>query len=224
MTETATLAPEMIELLRAGADHTLGIVCRPGQVRKLWPLITEAERHGWIRLLDVEKPWITDAGRKAIGAPSQAEASHAKLVEECKRCKPVLRASADPRTDFDYRSYQANDFVCVLAVKQPDARVEPATIRVGRDLSSAPQFLGPKNSIVQPESEGSFVLAVMPHWIVRKALLPTYPFALNEDEPWTENERALWDRLRNVCISVNTRIRRGGSHPTPTKNPYGANA
>jgi hypothetical protein len=220
----ADVSPEMAELLRAGADHTNGICCRPGQVRKLWALIREAERAGWIRLLDAEKPWITDAGRKAIGAPSELDASHAKLVDLCKRSKRVLRAADDPRTDFDYRSYQANNFVCVLVVKQPDARVEPATIRVGRDLSSAPQFLGPKNSIVQPESEDPFVLAIMPHWIVRKALLPTYPFPLNEDEPWTDDERALWERLRNICASVNTRIRRGGSQPTPTKVIFGATA
>jgi hypothetical protein len=213
----------MVELLRAGADHGIGICCRPGQVRKLWPLISEAERYGWIRLHG-ENPWITDAGRKAIGAPSQAEVDHAKLLELCKRRKPVLRASEDPRTDFDYRSYQANDFACVLVVKQPDARVNPTTIRVGRDLTSAPQFLGPKNSIVQPESEGRFVLAVMPRWIVTKALLPTYPFALSEDEPWTDEECAIWERLRNICVSVNTRIRRGGSQPAATKLIYGETA
>jgi hypothetical protein len=218
------LAPDMADMLRAGAEHELGIVCRPGQVRKLWPLLVEAEKLKLIAFLDVERPWITETGRRAIGAPSQAEADRAKLVELCKRTrrKPrVPKPADDPRTDFDYRSYQANDFACVLAVRQPDARTEPSTIRVGRDLASAPQFLGPKNSIVQPESEGPFVLAVMPRWIVTKTMLPTYPIALSEDEPWTAQERALWDRLRSVCISVNMRIRRGGTRQSTGRLHFG---
>lgn len=220
-----SLAPEMADMLRAGAAHDLGIVCRPGQVRKLWPLIREAERAGWVRLLDAEKPWITDAGRKAIGAPSQSEADYARLVKLCSRRKPLQplqpRPADDPRTDFDYRSYRSMGYACVLAVKQPDARENPASVRVGASLKSDPQFLGPKNSILLQESEGPFVLALMPKWLITKTMLPTHPSALSEEEPWTDDERALWDRLRNVCLSVNTRIRRGGTRPAGTKLHFG---
>ncbi|MET4197247.1 hypothetical protein ABIB96_001235 [Bradyrhizobium sp. LA3.X] len=212
------LGPEVLELLRAGAAHDNGICCRPGQVQKLWPVIREAERAGYVRLLDVEKPWVTDAGRKAIGAPSQTEADYARLRKLCRRRrKPLPRPADDPRTDFDYRSYRSLNYVCVLLVKQQDDRYAPSTIRVGRTLTSDPQFLGPKNSIILPESEGRFVLALMPHWLISKAMLPSYPLALDDtDSAWSDDERALYDRLRNVCISVNTRIRRGGSRqPAP---------
>lgn len=217
-----TLAPEMADMLRAGAEHDLGIVCRPGQVQKLWPLIREAERAGWIRLLDAEKPWLTDAGRKAIGAPSQSEADYARLVKLCSRRKPLTpKPAEDPRTDFDYRSYRSMGYACVLAVRQPDARENPSTIRVGRSLRGDPQFLGPKNAIILPESEGPFVLALMPKWLITKTMLPTHPIALSEDEPWTDEERALWTRLRDVCLSVNTRIRRGGTRQPTGKLHYG---
>lgn len=216
------LAPEMVEMLRAGAEHDLGTICRPGQVQKLWPLLSEAARLKLVVFLDMERPMITDMGRRAIGAPSQAEASHARLVELCRRCKPLQpRPDADPRTDFDYRSYKSMNYACVLAVKQPDARVAPATIRVGRSLNSEPQFLGQKNAIVLAESQDPFVLAVMPKWLITRTLLPTCPFALPEEEPWSDAERELWNRLREVCMSVNTRIRRGGSRQSTGKLHYG---
>jgi hypothetical protein len=217
------LASDMLELLRAGAAHDYGICCRPGQVQKLWPVIREAERAGYVRLLDVEKPWLTDAGRKVIGAPSQTEADYARLVKLCRRRrKPLPRPADDPRTDFDYRSYRSMNYACVLLIRQPDDRYQPSTVRVGRTLKSDPQFLGPKNSIVLPESEGRFVLALMPQWLISKAMLPTYPLALDDaDGLWSDEERALYERLRNVCISVNTRIRRGGSHSPAPKLHYG---
>lgn len=216
------LAPDMLELLRAGAAHDNGICCRPGQVQKLWGVIRDAERAGYVRLLSVEQPWITEAGRKAIGAPSQTDADYARLTKLCRRRrKPLPSPSDDPRTDFDYRSYRSLKYVCVLLVKQQDDRYQPTTIRVGRTLTSDPQFLGPKNSIVLPESEGRFVLALMPDWLMRKAMLPGYPLALSEEEPWSDEERAVYDRLRNVCISINTRIRRGGSHSPAPKLHYG---
>lgn len=216
------LAPEMVDMLRAGAAHDLGIVCRPGQVRKLWPLIREAERAGYVRLLDAEKPWLTDAGRKAIGAPSQSEADYARLVKLCSRRKPLQpRPADDPRTDFDYRSYRSMGYACVLAVKQTDARENPSSVRVGQSLKSDPQFLGPRNSILLQESEGPFVLALMPKWLITKTMLPTHPGALSEAEPWTDDERALWDRLRDICLSVNTRIRRGGARQPTGKLNYG---
>lgn len=216
------LAPEMVDLLRVGAAHDNGICCRPGQVQKLWPLIREAERAGYIRLLSVEQPWLTDAGRAAIGAPCQTDADYARLSKLCKRRrKPLPRPADDPRTDFDYRSYRSLGYVCVLLVKQQDDRYQPSTVRVGVTLTSDPQFLGPKNSIVLPESEGRFVLALMPQWLIMKAMLSSYPLALSEDEDWSDEERALYDRLRNVCISINVRIRRGGSRSPAPKLQYG---
>jgi hypothetical protein len=210
------LSPETVELLRRGVTEGHGLVCRPGEVRKLFPLLREAERLDYLRFLDVERPWITPAGRAAIGAPTEAEADHAKLVLLCGGArKPLVPAKRDdPRTDFDYRSYRSIGYVCVLVVKQADHRENPTTLRVGRTLSSEPQFLGPKNSILLPESEGRFSLALMPAWLVKRAGLSTYPLHLDEDDPaWTEQERETWSRLRQVCYSVNSRIRNSNRRP-----------
>jgi hypothetical protein len=209
------LAPDVVDLLRAGAADGLGYCCRPSQVVKLYPAIQEAERAGYVRWIG-EHPWITPQGRKAIGAPSEAESDRAKFIEMCSRRKKLVPAKRDdPRTDFDYRSYRSMDYVCTLVVKQPDARENPTSIRVGRSLSSEPQFLGPRNSIILSESEGRFVLAVMPAWLVRKCLLPTYPMPLDDEDPaYTAEERVTWNRLRQVCHSVNARIRNAGRRQT----------
>lgn len=229
MSSSATLtrqdvSPEVAELLRAGAADHLGFVCSPGQVQKNWAALREAERAGYLRFLGLERPWITPAGRAAIGAPTEAQVDRAKLEAICKR-KPLKPArKADPRTDFDYRSYRSMEYVCTLLVKQPDFREDPKSIRVGSSLTSDPQFLGPNNSIVQPESEGRFVLAVMPDWLIKRAGLSTYPLPLDETDPdFTDEERATWARLRLVCQSINSRIRTAGRRMTE-RYRYGENA
>lgn len=217
----ADVTPEMAALLRAGAADYLGLVCRPGQVQKNWSTLREAERLGFLRFIDIERPWITDAGRAAIGVPSEADADRARLREMfCKRqpLDPVKRK--DPRTDFDYRSYRAMRWVCTLVIRQPDRRFSPRTLRVGRTSTSDPQFLGDRNSNIQPESEGPFILTLVPGWMTRPivklgvtspSIFSTYPMALDETDPnFTDEERAIWDRLRNVCFSINSRIRNAG--------------
>lgn len=219
----ADLAPEMVDLLRAGAAHDIGIICRPGQVQKHWSTLREAERLKLIFFADLERPVITDMGRRAIGAPTQLDADYARLKALCGRKKPALRRDEDPRTDFDYRSYRSMGYVCTLVVRQPDTRCNPATVRVGKTLKSEPQFLGPRNSIVLPECDGTpFVLALMPKWLLDRAMFPTCPFALDEDDAsWSADDRATWERLRHLCMSVNTRIRRGGNRQPTGKLHYG---
>lgn len=229
MSNSATLtrqdvSPEVAELLRAGAADHLGFVCSPGQVQKNWAAIREAERAGYLRFLTMERPWITPAGRAAIGAPTEAQVDRAKLVAMCKRKPLKPKKKADPRTDFDYRSYRTMGYACTLVVKQVDRREDPPSVRVGRTLTSDPQFLGPNNSIVQPESEGRFVLCVMPDWLIKRAGLSTYPLPLDDADPdFTDEERATWARLRLVCQSVNSRIRTAGRRLTETFR-YGENA
>lgn len=224
MPDVIDLTPEVVDLLRSGAEHRFGFCCTPGQVRKNWEYIRAAEQAGYIRFVG-ESPWITPAGRDAIGAPSESEADRARLMEICgqrRRLKPEKRQ--DPRTDFDYRAYHANKFLCTLLIKQPDARENPPTLRVGRYLRSDPQYLGPRNSIIQPESEGRFVLTVMPDFIIRRGLLPTYPMPLDETDPdFTDDERAIYDRLRQVCISINSRIQ-NANRKRPERFRFGEHA
>lgn len=207
------LSPEAVALLRAGAEDGLGLCCRPGQVQKNFAALNECERFDLIRFLDIERPVITEAGRRAIGAPTQMQADRARrtaLLSAYRRPRLKPEKRDDPRTDFDYRSYRACNFVCTLVMKQPDGRYNPVTVRVGKTLTSDPQFLGPNNSIVL-EAEGRFLLAVMPDWLIKRAGFSTYPLALDpDDSEFTDAERASWDHLRMVCQSVNVRIRNAG--------------
>lgn len=221
------ITPEMEELLKAGAANTAGLCCMPGQVQKNWKALREAQRLGYIRFLDITRPWITDEGRRAVGLPCELEASRLALRAALppKRRPLVPSKDNDPRTDFDYRSYRSMGWVCVLAVKQPDYRSEQGTLRVGKTLKSPPQFLGPRNSILLPETEGRFALAVVPQWLARVSGLQTYPFPLDELDPaFSDDERALWDRLRAICFSVNSRIRTAGRKVQQTKMRYGETA
>lgn len=203
------MSHDLAEVLRAGAAHDHGMICRPGQVQKLYPLLKEAERLGYLRFIDVERPWITPAGRAAIGAPTETEAGYARLVLACSGArKPLVPTKrADPRTDFDYRSYKSMGYVCILAVRAHDERPEPQTVRIKVAGSSKPQGLGAGNSIIMEETAGPFVLAVVPTWLQRKCGLATYAMPLPEDQPWSESDRELWGHLRDVCFSINSRIR-----------------
>jgi len=73
------IAPEMEALLRAGAENRCGLCCIPGEVRKNWETLREAERLGYVRFLDITRPWVTDEGRRAVGLPGELEASRAAL-------------------------------------------------------------------------------------------------------------------------------------------------
>jgi hypothetical protein len=218
------LSPELVELLWAGADHKFGFCCPPGQVQKNWALLREAERLGFVRFVGMQ-PWLTEAGRAAIGAPPEGEKQRLEFRQLCadyakrKALNPVKRD--DPRTDFDYRAYKTMRYVCTLVFRQPDNRPVKQTVRVGKSPNSDPQFLGPRNSIIQPESTERFVLTLVPDWMTRPikkkfgdfkpAPFTTYPLPLDETDPaFTDEERETWARLSSVCFSINSRIRRAG--------------
>lgn len=219
----AELSPELVELLWVGADHKFGFCCLPGQVRKNWGLLREAERLGFMRFVGMQ-PWLTEAGRSAIGAPPEGEKQRLEFRALCadyakrRALDPVKRD--DPRTDFDYRTYKTMRYVCTLVFRQQDNRAVKQTTRVGKTLTGDPQFLGPRNSIIQPESTERFVLTLVPDWMTRPikkfgdlkpAPFSTYPLPLDEtDSAFTDEERETWARLSRVCFSINSRIRRAG--------------
>jgi hypothetical protein len=217
------LSPELAALLRAGIADRYGFVCQPGQVEKNYKALHEGERAGYIRFVKLTHPKITDAGRAAVGAASEREE---RKAESRRICADILRTVAldpakrnDPRTDFDYRSYKTMGYVCTLVFRQHDDRRVKPTVRVGRTLKSDPQFLGARNSIIQPESTEKFVLAVVPEWMTRPIKKPggvfalpiftTYPLPIDETDPaFTYGDREEWERLRAVCFSINSRIQR----------------
>jgi hypothetical protein len=226
------LSPELVELLWAGADHKFGFCCLPGQVQKNWKLLREAERLKFVRFIGITQPWITEEGRAAIGAPAEGEKDRAEFRQMCadyakrKVLDPVKRD--DPRTDFDYRTYKTMRYVCALVFRQEDNRAVKQTVRVGKTPTSDPQFLGPRNSIIQPESTERFVLTLVPDWMTRPikkfgefkpAIFTTYPLPLDESDPaFTDEERATWARLSRVCFSINSRIRRSGRRSSDYRN------
>jgi hypothetical protein len=220
------LSPELAELLRSGLADRYGFVCPPGQVEKNYKALHEGERAGYIRFVKLTHPKITDAGRTAVGAMSEREERRA---ETQRICAEILKTMAleppkqkDPRTDFDYRSYKTMGYVCTLVFRQRDDRPVKTTVRVGRTLKSDPQFLGPRNSIIQPESTDKFVLAVVPEWMTRPIKKPgcvfappiftTYPLPIDETDPnFTYGDRAEWKHLSDVCFSINSRIQRANA-------------
>lgn len=225
------LSPELVALLWAGADHKFGFCCMPGQVQKNFPLIRQGERLGFVRFVGMQ-PWITEAGRAAIGAPPEGEKQRAEFRQMCadfakrKPLDPVKRD--DPRTDFDYRSWKTMGWRCTLVFRQEDSRAVKKTVRVGRMPNSDPQFLGPRNSNIQPESTARFVLTLVPDWMTRPirkdgefkpAPFTTYPLPLDETDPaFTDAEREAWSRLSGVCFSINSRIRRAGVRSSDRHN------
>lgn len=229
----ANVTPEMADLLRAGAADTIGWICRPSEVVKHYPVLREAERLDYLRWVGGQ-PWITDAGRAAIGEPSQAQADRARLIELCSRRKRLVPDKRqDPRTDFDYRAWKSSDWCCTLVIKQPDNRAEQRTTRVGRTLNGDPQFLGDRNSQIQPESTGRLILTLVPGWMTRgrwsksgyvMPIFSTYPRPLDELDPeFSHEERQTWSRLQQVCHSINSRIRNSGRR-TLQKFRYGEGA
>jgi hypothetical protein len=226
------ISPELVELLWVGADHKFGFCCMPGQVRKNFGLLREAERLGFVRFIGITQPWITEAGRGAIGAPPEGEKQRAEFRQLCadyakrKALHPVKRD--DPRTDFDYRTYKTMRYVCTLVFRQEDNRAVKQTVRVGRMPASDPQFLGPRNSIIQPESTERFVLTLVPDWMTRPikkggdykpAIFTTYQLPLDETDPtFTDDDRATWDRLCRICFSINSRIRISGRRSSDRRN------
>lgn len=226
------LSPEAVAILREGAENALGYCCTPGQVVKNFPAISEAEKRGYIVFLG-ERPWITPEGRAAIGGPTESEAGRARLVAACTFARKPLQPAKrnDPRTDFDYRSYKAMRLVCTLVVRQPDHRENPPSVRVGRSLTSPPQFLGARNSNIQPESTEKFIVTLVPEWMTRPMtkdgqwiapIFSSYQFAIDETK-WSAEDCATWDRLRQVCYSINSRIRSAGRRQSERMR-FGENA
>jgi hypothetical protein len=210
---TADISERTMALLKQGAEHALGTICPPGQVEQNYKFLKEAEDRGYLRFLNICEPIITPAGRAAIGAPTEQQADlarHNALLARLavrKRLKPDRRA--DPRTEFDYRSYKAMNYVCVLAVRAPDDRVNPRSVKIMTLWSDHPEGFGPGNSIIEPECAGTkFVLACIPAWLQRRLKLPMGALPLpDQDTQWTAEDRETWDRLRQLCHCINSRIR-----------------
>jgi hypothetical protein len=216
------LSPEMVELLTAAAQTTYGRICYPYQVRGREQVLAEMRARGLI-WYDGATPMIRDAGRKAVGAPSERE-----LI--CKNrggvfAKPretvTRRHSDDPRSRITYESYRSARMFCTLVVKLAEPDFGARGLKCSMNGDPLRWFTLPlKQIIIQPETKAPFVLAVVPKWLAKPfdpkritelaAVIPD----LYDSVEWTREQKDDWNRLRRKASIINTRIRSGGPRRT----------
>jgi hypothetical protein len=110
----------------------------------------------------------------------------------------------DPRSSSDYRAWKTMKMVCVLLVKHQD---KAASIECSKDGASRPRiFIPNKKHILLPESDGEFVLMLLPKWLAQKAELMGVTAGLSPDRTWTSAEVDQWRSLSSLRLSVNTKI------------------
>jgi hypothetical protein len=215
----AELSPELVELLTAAAQTTYGRVCYPYQCRgPLGLLLVQARARGFI-YYDDATPIITDAGRRAVGAPTELElicknrgGLFGKVGEAATRRRPD-----DPRSRITYQSYRTARMFCTLVVKLAEPPIDARGLKCSMNGDPIRWFTLPLHRIIiQPESQGSFVLVVVPKWLAKPfdpkritELAGVLPDLCDSIE-WTEDQKTDWNRLRRKASVINTRIRNGG--------------
>lgn len=221
------LSPEMVELLMAAAATSYGRVCFPYQCRgPVGLLLVQARALGLI-YYDGSTPMITDAGRKAVGGPSDLELYRKNRAELCfftavARAGEARKRAEDPRSLITYRSYQTAHMFCTLVVKLAEPPIGARGLKCSMNGDHTKFFTLPLRQIViEPESVNSFVLAVVPKWLARPAnpkriteLARVIPDLCDSIE-WSEEQRADWKRLRRKADSINIRIRNAGQRSKP---------
>jgi hypothetical protein len=215
----AELSPELVELLRAAAQTTYGRICYPYQCRgPVGLLVVQARALGFI-YYDGATPIITDSGRKAVGAPTELE-----LI--CKNrgglfakdgVAATRRQSDDPRSRLTYQSYRSARMFCTLVVKLSEPPSDARGLKCSMNGDPTRWFTLPLHRIIiQPESQGRFVLVVVPKWLAKPfdpkritELAGVLPDLCDSIE-WTDQQKTDWNRLRRKAGVINTRIRSGG--------------
>jgi hypothetical protein len=110
----------------------------------------------------------------------------------------------DRRSIHDYRAYLTTGLVCALVVKHGN---KPASFECSRDGGTYARFYLPLSRIVaQPETTDDFLLVCLPKWLAQKAELVGVTLPLSSARPWTDQQRAGWDRLARLRSIINTKI------------------
>jgi hypothetical protein len=213
------LSPEMVELLTAAAQTTYGRVCYPYQCcGPVGLLLVKARALGLI-YYDGATPIINDAGRKAVGAPTELALMFANRRELFAKPGEAVtrRPTDDPRSRVTYQCYRDARMFCTLVVKLAEPPTGARGLKCSMNGDPLRYFYLPlRQIIIEPESKGSFVLAVVPKWLAR----PVDPKRITElanvipdlcdSVEWTEDQRTDWKQLRRKASIINTRIRSGG--------------
>jgi hypothetical protein len=211
------LSPEMVELLTAAAQTVHGRICYPYEVRGREKLLADMRARGFA-WYDGAQPMITDAGRKAVGAPTELELMCKSRRAFAKAGQAVTRRQPDdPRSRIAYQCYRSARMFCTLVVKLAEPPIGARGLKCSMNGDPARFFYLPlRQIIIQPESKDPFVLAIVPKWLAK----PVDPKRITElagvipdlcdSVEWTDEQNDDWNRLRRKASVINTRIRSGG--------------
>jgi hypothetical protein len=184
-------------------------------------LLVQARALGLI-YYDGSTPMITDAGRKAVGGPSDLEL-YRKSRAELRFFTAVAKAgearkrAEDPRSRITYECYRSARMFCTLVVKLAEPPIGARSLKCSMNGDPARFFYLPLSQIItEPESKPPFVLMVAPKWLAKPfdpkritELACVIPDLCDSIE-WTDQQKADWQRLRRQAGVINTRIRSGG--------------
>jgi hypothetical protein len=142
-------------------------------------------------------------------------AKSAAVAEVAAQIKARPRIADDPRKPADYRIFKTMKLICVPLVRHALA----GTLELSRDGWMRPRaFINPAKLIEQPESDGDLVLVLiergLANWIKDKQRCNLFGVApeLSAEREWTDHDRAVWNRLRRLADTINSRI---ASPPRP---------
>lgn len=239
------LTPEMVRLLKYGAAHPYGhMVQLRSDSERFGRELQELRRRGYQREVGWD-PMITEAGRAAVGAPTEREADNIRLqaagVEHAAmRTRREAKAEPrDPRAD-NYLTWKSERKFCVLVVRH---RPRPKSFAVTRDGSGHPNIFLPFSRTDElTESDADFLLAVFAlpfvEWMETKDGGKDYVAAqryrelfgvtlpLSAARPWTAEQIATWERLDKLRSSINWRIQAARTTPRKvySRMPFGYTA
>lgn len=131
----------------------------------------------------------------------------ARVTEAQREASRDFKArKVDPRSLHDYRGYNTMRMDCVLVVRT--SRPFPNSVQCTRNGAGPAFYIPNSKKIAQPESTDDFLLCVIPKWLADKAHLNLQGVTpeLCAERPWTDAQRELWGRLKQLRSTINTNI------------------
>ncbi len=151
--------------------------------------------------------------------PDERRAEYAAAGERAMAAARTMAAEHNARKpdayEGEYLAWRALGLVCILVVKHRDAS---ASFEISRDGAGARIYLPKSKTITLAESDGDFLLALIPRsfvkWICikdpaaggrfRELFGVTLPLAA--DRAWTSAECETWTRLDRRRTTINVKI------------------
>lgn len=191
------LSDEAIALLKAAAHAPYGRICYPGQIKDHWPALREAEALGYV-FWNGMQPEIREAGRVAVGGPSEPEANRLRLataraeMRPADNIHPIAAARRKPAPEPDSKT-------CLLCDIRGQARDKSIQIwSHGKQRAvDVPRSL---IEVLNPD-HGHWAAIVMPRWKAREQGLYGIPANTAAADPKTE----MVDRAERAIAELSIR-------------------